>query len=269
MADNCNSYTQMYSVNAGYLFVPCIFTHLVGVRQIKTVDGRESRRKEQIELLEECDHTEENAHVPAESKDSNVRRNEDESYSEDYEANVTKMRQAITDMADVNEKSIFLDHLQARVSLFCVDGLTDRASMDQNIIKPLSESVLRGPRIGFTEVLSDNTALFRRYGESTELAMHSFKVGKRVQKQLMVVYFRDIANSELVEEVKRRIKTIGVDEVMESGYVEQLIEDNFLSPFMQIQNTERPSKNEHKNEVGGMVLYKRSGRFCPRISTPL
>ncbi|WP_176718075.1 hypothetical protein [Paenibacillus kribbensis] len=22
-----------------------------------------------------------------------------------------------------------------------------------------------------------------------------------------------------------------------------------------------------ENEVGGMVLYKRSGRFCPRIST--
>ena len=27
------------------------------------------------------------------------------------------------------------------------------------------------------------------------------------------------------------------------------------------------SKNEHKNGVGGMVLYKRSGRFCPRTST--
>ncbi|KOS01120.1 hypothetical protein AM598_19230 [Paenibacillus polymyxa] len=27
------------------------------------------------------------------------------------------------------------------------------------------------------------------------------------------------------------------------------------------------SKNEHENGVGGMVLYKRSGRFCPRIFT--
>ncbi|AHM67926.1 hypothetical protein PPSQR21_043210 [Paenibacillus polymyxa SQR-21] len=26
-------------------------------------------------------------------------------------------------------------------------------------------------------------------------------------------------------------------------------------------------KNEHENGVGGMVLYKRSGRFCPRIFT--
>ncbi|KAF6604593.1 spore germination protein, partial [Paenibacillus sp. EKM208P] len=86
------------------------------------------------------------------------------------------------------------------------------------------------------------TAMLRRHGESTELAMSSFKVGKRVEKQLMVVYFRDIADPELVDEVKRRVKTIDMDEVLESGYVEQLIEDNFLSPFLQIQNTERPDR---------------------------
>lgn len=58
----------------------------------------------------------------------------------------------------------------------------------------------------------------------------------------MVIYFKDIANEELVAEVKRRIRTIDVDEVLENGYVEQLIEDNFLSPFAQIQNTERPDR---------------------------
>lgn len=110
------------------------------------------------------------------------------------------------------------------------------------IEEPVSESVLRGPRIGFTEVLSDNTAMLRRHGESNELAMVSIKVGKRVEKELMIVYYRDIANTPLVEEVKRRVRAIDVDEVLESGYVEQLIEDNFLSPFSQIQNTERPDR---------------------------
>lgn len=112
----------------------------------------------------------------------------------------------------------------------------------RSIEEPVSESVLRGPRIGFTEVLSDNTAMLRRHGETNELAMVSCKVGSRVEKQLMIVYFRDIANPELVDEVKRRVRAIDVDEVLESGYVEQLIEDNFLSPFAQIQNTERPDR---------------------------
>lgn len=110
------------------------------------------------------------------------------------------------------------------------------------IEEPVSESVLRGPRIGFTETLSDNTAILRRHGESGELAMLSYKIGTRVEKELKVVYFRDIANPELVEEVKRRVSAIDVDEALETGYVEHLIEDNFLSPFPQIQNTERPDR---------------------------
>ncbi|MFB5268601.1 spore germination protein [Paenibacillus enshidis] len=108
--------------------------------------------------------------------------------------------------------------------------------------EPISESVLRGPRLGFTEILSDNTAMLRRHGESGELAMLSYRIGTRVEKELKVVYFRDIADPELVDEVKRRVSTIDVDEALESGYVEHLIEDDFLSPFPQIQSTERPDR---------------------------
>ncbi|KGE19530.1 spore germination protein [Paenibacillus wynnii] len=108
--------------------------------------------------------------------------------------------------------------------------------------EPISEALLRGPRIGFNETLSDNTSMLRRHGKTTELAMISFTVGKRVQKELVMTYMKDIANQELVEEVERRIRTIDIDDVQESGFVEQLIEDNYLSPFQQIQNTERPDR---------------------------
>src|SRR5690606_23851966 len=47
---------------------------------------------------------------------------------------------------------------------------------------------------------------------------------------------------ELVKEVLRRIKRIDIDGVITSGTLEQLIEDNFISPFPQIQYTERPDK---------------------------
>ncbi|GAA3330982.1 hypothetical protein GCM10020331_085690 [Ectobacillus funiculus] len=56
-------------------------------------------------------------------------------------------------------------------------------------------------------------------------------MGKRAQKELAIAYIKDIANPELVEEVKKRIRRIDIDNVPESGYVEQLIEDNYLSPF--------------------------------------
>src|SRR5690606_41188403 len=37
-----------------------------------------------------------------------------------------------------------------------------------------------------------------------------------------------------------RIRGIELDGVLESGYIEEMIQDNFLSPFPLIQNTERP-----------------------------
>lgn len=116
------------------------------------------------------------------------------------------------------------------------------AGNSRPIEEPVSEGLLRGPRTGFTETLSENTALLRRHGRNESLQMTKFKVGARAQKDLIIAYMRDIANSELVEEVIRRVEAINMDYVAESGYVEQLIEDNSMSLFQQVQNTERPDR---------------------------
>lgn len=112
----------------------------------------------------------------------------------------------------------------------------------RNIEEPISEALVRGPRVGFTEILSDNTALLRRHGENENLSLMKFQVGKRAKKELIIAYMEEIVDPELVEEVKKRIEKIDIDHVPESGYVEQLIEDNYLSPFPQVQSTERPDR---------------------------
>lgn len=112
----------------------------------------------------------------------------------------------------------------------------------RSVEEPETEGLIRGPRVGFNETLSDNTALLRRHGENGSMAILKFKVGKRAQKDLVVAYMEDIADPKLVEEVKRRIAKINIDNLPESGYVEQLIEDNYLSPFPQAQSTERPDR---------------------------
>ncbi|SFA89513.1 spore germination protein [Bacillus sp. cl95] len=108
--------------------------------------------------------------------------------------------------------------------------------------EPPSEALVRGPRLGFIENLSDNTALLRRYGKDQNLTIINFQVGERSKKELVITYMKDIANDDLIEEVKERISKINIDDVPESGYVEQLIEDNYLSPFPQVQSTERPDR---------------------------
>jgi spore germination protein len=115
-------------------------------------------------------------------------------------------------------------------------------SKSRSIEEPISEALVRGPRAGFNENLSDNTALLRRHGENDSMAFLSMEVGSRAKKELIIAYIKDIADPELVEEVRRRVSKIDIDNLPESGYVEQLIEDDFLSPFPQVQSTERPDR---------------------------
>ena len=55
-----------------------------------------------------------------------------------------------------------------------------------------------------------------------------------------IAYIDDIVNYKVLEELENRLETIHIDGIFESGQVEQLIEDDWLSLFPQIQNTERP-----------------------------
>ncbi|AMA72991.1 spore gernimation protein GerA [Aneurinibacillus sp. XH2] len=112
----------------------------------------------------------------------------------------------------------------------------------RSIDEPVTESLVRGPRDGFVETLRNNTAMLRRRIKDPNFTMVVYKVGQRAKKDLAIVYIKGIANEELVAEVKRRVERINIDDVPESGYVEQLIEDNYLSPFPQVQNTERPDR---------------------------
>ncbi|GFZ77496.1 putative membrane protein YfkQ [Paenibacillus marchantiophytorum] len=110
----------------------------------------------------------------------------------------------------------------------------------RSIEEPSAESIIRGPREGFTETMSVNTSMLRRKIKSSSLKMVAYTVGKHTQTEVLLIYMEGIANASLVEEVSQRIADIQIDGILESGYIEGLIEDNPFSPFPQIQVTERP-----------------------------
>ncbi|WP_127486391.1 spore germination protein [Paenibacillus ehimensis] len=108
--------------------------------------------------------------------------------------------------------------------------------------EPSSESLVRGPRVSFNESLADNTALLRQLGGSHTLCIVYTMVGRKAPKTAAIAYNSDIANDALVQEVRQRIARIDIDDVPDSGYIEQFIEDNHLTLFPQVQNTERPDR---------------------------
>ncbi|MCZ8520789.1 MULTISPECIES: spore germination protein [Paenibacillus] len=107
---------------------------------------------------------------------------------------------------------------------------------------PQNESIIRGPREGFTEDLRTNTTLIRRRIRSANLRFEDYQLGRRAHRDLVLVFMDGIANSKVVDEVRRRLLTLDIDDVEGSGFVEQWVSDSFLSPFPLMLNTERPDK---------------------------
>jgi hypothetical protein len=110
----------------------------------------------------------------------------------------------------------------------------------RSIEEPVGESVIRGPREGFTESLGTNLSLLRRKVRSPQLKTKSMKIGEYTQTEVVISYIEGIADQTLIREVEARLNRIKIDGILESNYLEELIEDNPYSPFPQVLNTERP-----------------------------
>lgn len=107
---------------------------------------------------------------------------------------------------------------------------------------PANEPVIRGPQEAFGETLRTNTALIRKYIRSAKLTTEMFKVGEIAQTDLAIMYLRGVANDSLVKEVKRRIKSLKSDAIIDSGILEQFIEDRPWNIAPQVMATERPDR---------------------------
>lgn len=103
-----------------------------------------------------------------------------------------------------------------------------------------SQSVVRGPREGFTESLRENTALVRRRIQSPKLRIEERKVGEHTHTQLAVMYMDGLADTEVLDEPRTRLNGIKLDSVLESNYIEEMIQDHRYSPFPTVYNSERP-----------------------------
>ena len=126
----------------------------------------------------------------------------------------------------------------------------------RSVQQPQSESLIRGPRESFIEILRPNLALLRRKIKSPLLTVEIRKVGRLTQTDLALVYIRGVANQEVLNEVKKRLEKVDIDGVLESGYIEEIIEDAPWSPFPTVQYTERPDKlaaNLLEGRIGIMV----------------
>lgn len=147
-----------------------------------------------------------------------------------------------------NKVALLVDAILRGGTVVAIEGVDQafvigtRQIESRSIDQPATEQVIRGPREGFVELLGTNISLIRYRLQSPDLRIESTEIGQRTKSKVAVCYMDGITNSDLVKEVNSRLSKIDIDGVLDSGYLEQFIEDNHMSPFPQVQYTERPDK---------------------------
>lgn len=121
-------------------------------------------------------------------------------------------------------------------------GIDVKKFQQRSISVPENESVIKGPQEGYVENLRTNTSLLRRIINNENLIIENIPVGKISQTRCGVCYMQNIANGDLVAEVKYRLQNLDVDSMLSTGQLEQLIEDDEGFGTPQVLSTERPDK---------------------------
>jgi spore germination protein KA len=112
----------------------------------------------------------------------------------------------------------------------------------RGVERPQTELVIRGPQEGFTEGLRINTALIRKILKDENLIAENISIGTKSKTPCSLMYLQDLANESLVKEVRRRLESIKIEYLTDSGELEQFLEDSTFMTAPQIIATERPDR---------------------------
>lgn len=119
--------------------------------------------------------------------------------------------------------------------------IADFKSWDKRGVEtPDAETVIRGPKEGFTENFRTNTSLLRRKIKTPDLIFEHFELGRQTRTAVAIVYIKGIVNKQVLSLLREKIEKINIDSVLETGHIEQLIDENTFSPVSGIGLTQKP-----------------------------
>lgn len=147
----------------------------------------------------------------------------------------TNINDCINDV--INGSAALIFDSERMAITFDVKGFEKRA-----ITEPTGENVQKGAKDVFVETLRVNTATVRRRIKTPKLRIVQTIVGRQSMTAVAIVYIEGLTNKFLVNEVKKRLDNIQIDEVVSSGHIEEYISDSKTTMFPQIAATERPDR---------------------------
>lgn len=132
--------------------------------------------------------------------------------------------------------AVIFDDLE-KVILFDVRTFDKRS-----VSEPTEESVMKGAKDSFVETLRTNTMLIRRRVRSENLIVEQMQIGRMSKTDVALVYITDVANMEIVDHLRKKLKAIDIDNVATGCFIEEYLIEDKESIFPQTMYTQRPDR---------------------------
>ncbi|MFC5449756.1 spore germination protein [Paenibacillus aestuarii] len=167
-----------------------------------------------------------------------------------HQTNESTLRGSVS-VLEFTETELLIDAVNAIVegnTVLQIDGeakfylLGTELKKERAVNIPVNERVLRGSNEALIENVSTNINLMRKMIATPDLVVKYYRLGRRSNTKVAVLYLRDLANEEVIQEFERRIGSIDIDYIEAPGFIEELIEEKRFSLFPQLLISERPDR---------------------------
>ncbi|MGG1555229.1 spore germination protein [Paenibacillus ferrarius] len=128
---------------------------------------------------------------------------------------------------------IFFDQWNCALSYKAV-GLETR-----QVTESVTEPVVQGPRESTVESISKNLGMLRLRLKSPDLKIITLPPSGRTKTTVAYSYLQGAVNPEVLAEFERRMTKLCDWDILETSYIEEILEDSTYSPFPQFRYTER------------------------------
>lgn len=115
-----------------------------------------------------------------------------------------------------------------------------KADLTRGIAAPEVETSINGPKDSFTENYQTNIGLIKRRIKSATLKIMPQTIGRKTQTQIGILYFDDLTDQDLINNIIIRIKKIDIDGLIDSSSLAFLLDGENKTIYPTIIQTERP-----------------------------
>jgi len=132
----------------------------------------------------------------------------------------------------------------------------------RSIEMPNNEVTVLASMDSFTEDLETNCSLIIRRLPTPDLHFEEFTAGRLSHTKIKVVWLEGIAHQIVIDEIKKRIEKIDVDNIDGIGPLIELIVEEPLSIFPNYRQTQRPDTVTRKLSDGYVAVFCSNSPFA-------